>query len=175
MSLAEAKFSPIDILINNAANDKRHSLDSLSPEDWDDAFNVNLKPHFFSAQYATLHMIANKQGCIINMGSNSALLGLTGYPAYVSAKAGIIGLTKALARELGPHNIRVNALIPGWVLTERQREEHLTPEALAECLAQQSLKSTIEEADISNAALFLASQASAMMTGQAMVIDGGRA
>ena len=101
-------------------------------------------------------------------------MGLAGYASYVTAKAGIIGLTKALARELGPHDIRVNALIPGWVLTERQKELWATPEAIEECLDQQSLKRTISEEDISNAALFLASNASAMMTGQSLIIDGGR-
>ena len=103
-----------------------------------------------------------------------ALLGLSGYPAYVTAKAGILGLTKALARELGSHNIRVNSLIPGWVMTERQKRLWVTPEALQECLDQQCLKTTISEADVANSALFLASTASAMITGQSLIIDGGR-
>jgi NAD(P)-dependent dehydrogenase (short-subunit alcohol dehydrogenase family) len=113
-------------------------------------------------------------GSIINMGSNSSLLGLAGYPAYVAAKAGIVGLTKALARELGTSNIRVNALLPGWVMTERQRDLWVTPEALQECLSQQCLKSTLSGVDVAQAALFLASNASAMISGQALVVDGGR-
>jgi NAD(P)-dependent dehydrogenase (short-subunit alcohol dehydrogenase family) len=135
--------------------------------------NTNLRPHFFTAQ-ACLADMKEHGGSIINLGSNSAILGLAGYASYVTAKAGIIGLTKALARELGPHEIRVNALIPGWVLTDRQRELWATPEAVEECLAQQSLKRTISEEDVSNSALFLASDASAMITGQSLIIDGGR-
>jgi NAD(P)-dependent dehydrogenase (short-subunit alcohol dehydrogenase family) len=135
---------------------------------------VNLRPHFFTAQAARQGMKSSGGGSIINMGSNSSLLGLAGYPAYVAAKAGIVGLTKALARELGTSNIRVNALLPGWVMTERQRDLWVTPEALQECLSQQCLKSTLSGVDVAQAALFLASNASAMISGQALVVDGGR-
>ncbi|MBL4826375.1 MAG: SDR family oxidoreductase, partial [Spongiibacteraceae bacterium] len=126
---AEEKYSSADVLINNAARDTRHALEEFTPQQWDDSLNTNLRPHFFSAQAVAAGMKKNKLGSIINVSSNSALLGLSGYPAYVSAKAGIIGLSKALARELGPHNIRVNALIPGWVMTERQKRLWVTPEA----------------------------------------------
>ena len=164
----------IDVLINNAARDTRHTLEELSVDAWDTSLNTNLRPHFFSTQTAAKYMKAKGQGSIINLGSNSSMLGLAGYPAYVAAKAAIIGLSKALARELGPDNIRVNTLIPGWVMTERQKELWVTPEALAECLAQQCLKTTISEEDCANSALFLASKASAMITGQALIIDAGR-
>lgn len=167
------KFGPISILINNAARDDRHEIDPYSAEDWDNSLSINLRPHFFTVQ-ACLDDLKANSGSIINLGSNSAILGLEGYASYVTAKAGIVGLTKALARELGPHNVRANVLVPGWVLTDRQKELWATPEAIEECLAQQSLKRTIEEADIANAALFLASSVSAMMTGQSMIIDGGR-
>ena len=120
-------------------------------------------------------MRAGGGGSIINVGSNSANLGLAGYPVYVAAKAGIVGLTRALARELGPHNIRVNALIPGWVMTRRQKTRWATPEAIAECLEQQCLKRTIAGSDIAQAALFLAANASSMITGQSLIVDGGRA
>ncbi|MBT8141222.1 MAG: SDR family oxidoreductase, partial [Gammaproteobacteria bacterium] len=103
-----------------------------------------------------------------------ALLGLAGYASYVTAKAGIIGLSKALARELGPDNIRVNTLIPGWVMTARQKELWVTPEAIEQCLSEQSLKRSIEVQDVTQPALFLASQASAMITGQMLIVDGGR-
>ncbi|MGL6162140.1 SDR family NAD(P)-dependent oxidoreductase [Microbulbifer sp.] len=174
--VAEAvqEIGPIDVLINNAARDTRHTLDEFTPEDWDQSINTNLRPHFFTAQAVAAGMRGKGQGSIINVGSNSSLLGLSGYPAYVTAKAAIIGLTKALARELGPDNIRVNALIPGWVMTERQKELWVTPEALQECLDQQCLKDTISEEDCANSALFLASRASRMITGQSLVIDGGR-
>lgn len=168
-----AKFGPITVLINNAARDQRHDVDTYSADSWNDSMDTNLRPHFFTAQ-ACLPDMKKSGGSIINLGSNSAILGLAGYASYVTAKAGIVGLTKALARELGPDSIRVNALVPGWVLTERQKELWATPEAVKECLAQQSLKRTVSEEDVANSALFLASNASAMITGQSLVIDGGR-
>ncbi len=171
---ANAEFGGIGVLINNAASDRRFELQAISPKDWDQSMNINLRPHFFSSQAVAPIMQGQKHGSIINIGSNSALLGLTGYPAYVAAKSGIIGLTKALARELGADNIRVNSLIPGWVMTDRQQRDQVTPEALQECLDQQCLKSTISEEDVSNSALFLASRASGMITGQCLIIDGGR-
>jgi galactose dehydrogenase len=171
---ARERFGAIRVLINNAARDDRHTLESLSLENWDDSLNTNLRPHFFAAQAAAPDM-RETGGSIINVGSNSANLGLSGYPAYVTAKAGIIGLTRALARELGPDNIRVNALIPGWVMTERQKKLWVTPDALQQCLAEQSLKSTITGGDIADAALFLASARARMITGQSLIVDGGRA
>ncbi len=167
------EIGPVSVLINNAARDQRHDVETYSADSWDDSMDTNLRPHFFTAQ-ACLRDMKKAGGSIINLGSNSAILGLAGYASYVTAKAGIIGLTKALARELGPDGIRVNALVPGWVLTERQKQLWATPEAVEECLAQQSLKRTIAEEDVSNAALFLASNVSAMITGQSLIIDGGR-
>lgn len=164
---------PISVLVNNAARDDRHDILSLDEAAWDNSFAINLRPHYFTVQACAEDMKASG-GSIINLGSNSANLGLAGYPAYVAAKAGIVGLTKALARELGTHGIRVNALIPGWVMTERQKELWATPEAVEACLRDQSLKKTISEGDIANAALFLASEASSMMSGQSLIVDGGR-
>lgn len=170
---AREAFGPIGVLINNAARDDRHDVTSLDEEGWDNSMAINLRPHYFTVQACADDMKA-AGGSIINMGSNSVNLGLAGYPAYVAAKAAIVGLTKALARELGEHNIRVNALIPGWVMTERQKQLWATPEAVDACLKEQSLKRTINKADIANAALFLASDASSMMSGQSMIVDGGR-
>lgn len=175
MDAASQAHGGIDVLINNAARDTRHSVEDLDVASWDDSLNTNLRPHFFTVQNAARSMKAKGEGAIINVGSNSANLGLGGYPAYVTAKAAIIGLTRALARELGPSGIRVNALIPGWVMTQRQKDLWVTREALDECLAQQCLKRTIDGEDVAQAALFLASQASAMMTGQSVIMDGGRA
>jgi galactose dehydrogenase len=172
--LAE-RMGPITVLINNAARDDRHTLEGLDPAGWDDLINTNLRPYFFTAKAVAAPMRTARRGSIINMGSNSANLGLGGYPAYVTAKAGIVGLTKALARELGPDGIRVNALIPGWVMTARQLALWATPAARAECLAQQGLKRMVEGSDIAAAALFLASEAAAMITGQSLIVDGGRA
>lgn len=162
------------VLINNAARDDRHSLAELTVEGWDDSLNTNLRPYFFAAQHVAAAMSSAGAGTILNIGSNSANLGLSGYPAYVTAKAAIVGLTRALARELGPRNIRVNALLPGWVMTERQTKYWVTPQKLQECLDQQSLKTTIAGEDVADAALFLASRAAATITGQALVVDGGR-
>ncbi|TQV89222.1 SDR family NAD(P)-dependent oxidoreductase [Aliikangiella coralliicola] len=175
IKLIISKIGEIDILINNAANDARHNLENFTAQQWDESLNVNLRPHFFTAQAVTQGMKKKQGGSIINIGSNSALLGLSGYPAYVAAKAGIVGLSKALARELGSDGIRVNTLIPGWVMTEKQRKLWATPEAVEQCLAEQCLQSTISEQDVANAALFLASTASKMITGQMIVVDGGRA
>ncbi len=164
----------VSILVNNAASDARHTLGDFSSDDWDASLNTNLKPHFFTAQAVAKNMQKAGGGAIINLSSNSYMLGLEGYPAYVTAKAGIMGLTKALARELGYHNIRVNCLIPGWVMTERQKELWVTDDSLSECLEQQSLKTAILPEDIVAPCLFLASNAARMMTGQALIIDGGR-
>lgn len=160
------------VLINNAARDTRHSLSELTVEAWDDSFATNLRPFFFAAQAVAERMVPGST--IINIGSNSAILGLTGYPAYVTAKAAITGFTRALARELGVRGIRVNGLVPGWVMTERQKALWVTPEALQDCLDQQSLKDTITGEDIAEVALFLASRAARMITGQSLIVDGGR-
>ncbi|GGD60200.1 SDR family NAD(P)-dependent oxidoreductase [Lacimicrobium alkaliphilum] len=164
----------LHILINNAASDSRHRLQELTPQQWDLLQSVNLRPHFFTAQ-AALPWLKQQGGSIINMGSNSALLGLTGYPAYVAAKSAIIGLSKTLARELGTDAIRVNSLIPGWVMTERQKKLWATQDAVNDCLKEQAIKSTISEQDVAAAALFLASDASRMISGQSLIVDGGRA
>lgn len=172
---ASAAHGAISVLINNAARDDRHSVAETTAESWDDAMNTNLRPYFFSSQLVAAAMAGLANASILNIGSNSALLGIAGYPAYVTAKAGIIGLTRALARELGPQGIRVNALIPGWVLTERQKQLWVTPAALQECLDQQCLKRAIQGPDIAGPALFLASRSAAMISGQSLVVDGGRA
>lgn len=165
---------PIDILLNNAARDTRHTVEAWSVEDWDDSIATNLRPSFFAVQAVASGMKKRKSGAIINVGSNAWHLGLSGYPTYVAAKAAIAGMTKALARELGPSGIRVNSLVPGWVLTERQKRLWANDADVQDCLAQQSLKESLSGWDMAAPALFLASSASAMMTGQELVVDGGR-
>lgn len=167
-------FGSIDILINNAARDTRHTISDLSVEEWNNSIATNLRPQFFSIKAVVDDMKKSGGGSIINLGSISSKLGLEGYPAYVTAKAGIIGMTKSLARELGPKKIRVNALIPGWVLTQRQKDLWITEEALKECLDSQSIKRPLSGWDMAAPALFLASSASEMMTGQELIVDGGR-
>lgn len=175
IDLAARRFGAVEVLVNNAARDDRHTLDSFDAAAWDDSINTNLRPHFFSAKAVAPGMRAQKSGSIINIGSNSVNLGLAGYPAYLAAKAGIVGLTRALARELGSSGIRVNALVPGWVLTRRQTALWATPAAVQSCMEQQCLKRSVTGMDIAAAALFLASDSAAMISGQALVVDGGRA
>lgn len=173
MAEAAAAHGPITVLVNNAANDTRHNLAGVTVEDWDRGQAINLRPHFFTAQAAAPGMKATGGGSIINFSSISYMMGNAGYPGYVAAKAGITGLTRGLARELGPDNIRVNALMPGWVLTQRQKDLWVTPEGLAAHIARQCLPEALVERDIVDAVLFLASKTSRMMTGQALVVDGG--
>jgi len=173
MGQAENAHGPITVVVNNAANDARHSINDLTPAQWDQGMDVNLRPHFFSAQAAAGGMKAAGGGSIINFSSISYMMGNAGYPAYVASKAAITGLTRALARELGPDRIRVNALMPGWVLTQRQMDLWASEESLAAHLDRQCLKEHLKARDIVDATLFLASEASRMMTGQALVVDGG--
>ena len=173
MEMAADQHGAITVLVNNAANDTRHDLPGTSVEDWDQGMAVNLRPHFFTAQTAAPGMKAAGGGAIINFSSISYMMGNAGYPGYAASKAAITGLTRSLARELGPDRIRVNALMPGWVLTDRQIELWATPEDLAAHLDRQCLKEHLKPADIVEATLFLASSASRMMTGQALVVDGG--
>lgn len=173
MSQAADLNGDISVLINNAAIDNRHSLSKYSIEDWNCSMNVNLRPYFFTTQAVVDGMKRMGEGSIINLSSISYLMGNAGYPAYVTAKAGIMGLTRALARELGEHNIRVNALLPGWVMTERQKKLWVTPEELKSHLSRQCLKQALKPEDVIGTALFLASDTSKMMTGQALVVDGG--
>lgn len=170
---ARAAHGPIGVLVNNAASDDRHALADYSVADWDHSISINLRPHFFTAQAIAEEMKSAGRGAIVNFSSISYLMGNDGYPAYVAAKAGITGLTRGLARELGPFGIRVNALLPGWVLTQRQKDLWVTPEALAAHIDRQCLKEEIQPDDMVCPTLFLASNASRMMTGQALVIDAG--
>ncbi len=173
MAEAARQNGAITVLVNNAANDTRHTLADTTVDAWDKGQAINLRPHFFSTQTAAPAMIAAGGGSIINFSSISYMMGNDGYPGYVAAKSGITGLTRGLARELGPHRIRVNALMPGWVLTQRQMDLWATPEGLAEFLKRQCLPDHLVERDIVDAVLFLASNTSRMMTGQALVVDGG--
>jgi NAD(P)-dependent dehydrogenase (short-subunit alcohol dehydrogenase family) len=167
-------WGAIRILVNNAANDQRHTLAELTPEAFDQCMAVNLKHHFFAAQAIAPAMGEAGGGSVINMSSNSWMLGLSGYPGYVTAKAGITGLSKALARELGPTKIRVNTVLPGWVMTQKQKDLWLTPNAEAELMQQQALKEKIQPEDVADLVLFLAADDSRMITGQSLVVDGGR-
>ncbi len=170
---ADNAHGPVEVLVNNAAWDNRHTLDELTVEQWDYMQNVNIRHHFFAIQAVAPGMRAAGAGSIINYSSISYMMGNDGYPAYAAAKSGITGLTRALARELGRDNIRVNALMPGWVLTDRQRELWASPEGLQNHIDRQSLKIEIPPEAMVEPTLFLASNASTVMTGQALVVDAG--
>lgn len=173
MTEAQKCHGDIDVLVNNAGNDVRHSVADVTPDQWDFNHAVNLRPYFFTAQFVAPFMSKNGGGAIINYSSISYMMGNEGYAAYVTANAGITGLTRALARELGPQNIRVNAIAPGWVLTQKQLDQWASPEGLEDHLGRQCLKTHLASEDMIGGTLFLASSASKMMTGQVMVIDGG--
>ena len=164
---------PVTVLVNNAANDQRHEMLKVDDAFWDWSIAINLKAYFFAAQAVIPGMKAAGGGSIINFTSISYMFGAAGYPVYTTANSGINGMTRTLAREFGPDRIRVNALAPGWVLTQKQKDLWVTPEGLAAHVARQCLTDTLEPEDIVGGVLFLASRASKMMTGQAMVIDGG--
>ncbi|SHE73078.1 NAD(P)-dependent dehydrogenase, short-chain alcohol dehydrogenase family [Ruegeria intermedia] len=172
MTKAAEAHGPLNVLVNNAANDKRHNLEETTPEFWDWMIAVNLKAYYFACQQAARQM-AETGGSIINFSSISYMMGNAGYPIYTTANAGITGMTRSLARELGPKNIRVNALAPGWVLTQKQLDMWATPEDLAAHMDRQCLKEHLSPDDMIAPTLFLASTASRAMTGQCMVVDGG--
>ena len=167
------KNGPIDVLINNAANDQRHSIDEVTEEFWDNRMNVNLKHFFFAIQAVKNSMIENKNGSIINMGSVSWMMGEGGMPAYTTAKAAILGLTRSFARDLGEHNIRVNSVVPGSIATERQVKMWLTPEYKKFILAKQCLKRQLLPADVARMILFFSSDQSSGCTNNYYMIDAG--
>jgi NAD(P)-dependent dehydrogenase (short-subunit alcohol dehydrogenase family) len=164
---------PISVLVNNAANDARHSTLDTDPAAWRKSLAVNLDPYFFATQAVVPMMTAQGGGAIINFSSISYMLGMSDMPGYTAANAAITGMTRGHAREFGADGIRVNAVAPGWVLTERQMRLWATPESLAEYLSRQCLPRHLVAEDITGPVLFLASEASAAITGQCIAVDGG--
>lgn len=162
---------PLNVLVNNAANDMRHDAMAITEEIWDAQQAINFKAYFFACQKAA-EVMAPK-GSIINYTSITYLMGSAGMSPYVSANAGIMGMTRALAREWGPKGIRVNAIAPGWVLTEKQETMWATPESKAAFLDKQCLREFMRPEDMVGGTLFLASSTSAMITGQTIAIDAG--
>jgi D-xylose 1-dehydrogenase len=173
VSQVRSQLGPIRVLINNAAHDERHAIERVTPEYWDDRFAVNLRHQFFAAQAVAPDMAAAGGGTIINFGSTSWLVGQGGMPAYLSAKAAIAGLTRALARDFGPMNIRVNCIVPGWIMTERQVRLWLTPEGEQELLRRQCLKRKLLPEDVARVVLFFAADDSGACTSQSYIVDGG--
>ncbi len=163
----------IKVLVNNAAWDDRHDIDTVTSDYWDANHAVNLKPVFFVTQAALPQLRLADGASIINFSSISYLLNMGELPAYAAAKAGIVGLTKSLAGRLGPENIRVNAILPGMIVTERQKELWLTDASISQTMARQCLQRVLTADDIVGPCIFLASSASAAMTAQTIIIDGG--
>lgn len=169
----EARLGVIRVLVNNAGNDARHALEEVTPDDWDRCLAVNLRHQFFATQAVVPGMKKARHGSIINLSSISWIIPSTGLPVYVTAKAAIVGLTRTLAHELGPHNIRVNCVLPGAILTERQEKLWFTDAYRAEILRNQALKRMILPEEVARLVLFLAADDSAAITSQSYVIDGG--
>lgn len=171
--LRDALGGGFTVLVNNAARDDRHAIDAITPEYWDERMATNLRHQFFCAQAVKDDMIAAGGGSIINMSSNSFLLGQGGMPAYTAAKSAVIGLTRALARDLGPHHIRANTVYPGWIMTERQLKLWMNPEADAKRAAGQCIPDRLHPADVARMVLWLAADDSALVTAQDFIVDGG--
>jgi NAD(P)-dependent dehydrogenase (short-subunit alcohol dehydrogenase family) len=169
----EAQQDGIGVLINNAGKDDRQAVASIEPADWRRMLGLNLDHHFFASQAVAPGMAARGAGSIIMLGSVSWMRGRPGMAGYTTAKAAVNGMTRTLAREYGPQGIRVNCIVPGAILTERQKELWLTPELDAEYIALQSLKFRLTAEHVARMALFLASDESAGCTGANFIVDGG--
>lgn len=166
-------FGGLKVVVNNAAWDDRHDFDTVTEAYWDNNIAVNLRPAFFVSQAAAPYLRAGGGGAIINFSSIAFLLNMPEIPVYETAKAGIIGMTKALAGKLGDDNIRVNAILPGMVITERQKALWVSDAAAEAHRLQQALKFTLQPEDLVGPCLFLASDCSAAITAQSLIVDGG--
>jgi D-xylose 1-dehydrogenase len=168
-----ARLGPITVLLNNAANDQRHSIEATTPASWDAGIAVNLKHQFFAARKVSTDMKAAGGGSIINFGSMSWKAKQGGMPVYTTSKAAVQGLTRSLARDLGPFNIRVNTLVPGWVMTDRQIRLWLDEAGRADIARNQCINQPLMPMHVASMALFLAADDSAMCTAQDFIVDGG--
>ena len=166
-------LGPIAVLVNNAANDMRHDWQGETPESFDARLAVNLKHQFFAIQAVAPAMIAAGGGSIVNFGSISWRIGMGGMPGYTASKAAIEALTRSFARDLGPHRIRVNCVLPGWVMTKRQLELWVDENADRTIKQRQCLPDRVQPDDLARMVLFLASDESRMVTSQNFVVDGG--
>ncbi|MEL6784042.1 MAG: SDR family oxidoreductase [Pseudomonadota bacterium] len=166
-------FGPIGVLVNNAAHDQRHKWQDVTSDYWDERIAINIKHQFFAAQAVAPGMKELGGGSIINMGSTSWMIGNGGMACYTASKSAVLGLTRSLARDLGPDNIRVNSIAPGWIITERQRENWLDEAGKEAIFRQQCLKRYLVEDDIARPVLFFASDEAGACTNQSYIVDGG--
>ena len=162
------------MLVNNAARDDRHGWEEVTSDYFDERVATNLKHFFFAIQAVAPKMIgAGKGGSIINLGSNSWWEAVGGMPVYTTSKAAVHGLTRGMARDLGPHRIRVNTVVPGWIMTERQKQLWATPEALEKHRQNQCLPDLIDPVYVARMVLFLASDDAAMCTANDFMVEAG--
>jgi NAD(P)-dependent dehydrogenase (short-subunit alcohol dehydrogenase family) len=169
----EGALGPATVLVNNAARDDRHPWQEVTPEYYDERIATNLRHMFFAIQAVAPGMIAAGKGSIINFGSNSWWEASGGMPVYTSSKAAVHGMTRSFARDLGKHRIRVNTVVPGWIMTERQKQLWVTPEALGRHLRRQCLPDPIEPVYLARMVLFLASDDAAMCTANNYMVEAG--
>jgi NAD(P)-dependent dehydrogenase (short-subunit alcohol dehydrogenase family) len=169
----EERLGPVRALVNNAGNDQRHRFDEITPEDWDGSQAVNIRQQFFVAQAVVPGMRGAGGGTIVNLSSTAWMVGIPILVPYTAAKAAVIGLTNSLGAALGEHDIRVNAIAPGAVMTKRQMELWYTPEDKARAVARQAIRRDITEDHIADAVLFLSADDSQMITKHCLTIDGG--
>lgn len=167
------RFGRIDVLINNAAHDERHDTLEVTEEYWDGRIAVNLKHQFFAAQAVLPDMKATGKGAIVNLGSCSWVIGQGGMAAYTASKSAVLGLTRSLARDFGEFGVRVNAIAPGWIMTERQLELWVTPETEKSIYENQCLKRPLVPDDIARVVVFMSSDEAGAITNQHHIVDGG--
>ena len=171
---AQNEMGAIEVLVNNAASDDRHTWEDMTPDYWDNRMNTNLRHYFFAIQAAVPSMIEAQSGSIINIGSSSYMMQEDFFPGYAIAKSGVEGITRTMARTFGPHNVRVNTVLPGWCATEKQLSMWWTAEGEAQTLEDQALKRRIYPDEFAQMVLWLAADDGAACTAQSFMVDGGR-
>lgn len=173
IAAVKSRLGPVQILINNAAHDERHPTETVTEEIWDSRIAVNLKHQFFCSQAVLPDMKIAGAGAIVNLGSVSWMIAQGNMAAYTASKSGVIGLTRSLARDYGQYGIRVNAVAPGWIMTQRQLDKWLTPAGEAQLMERQCLKRRLQPAEVAKFIVFLASEEASACTSQHYVVDGG--
>ena len=167
------ELGPAHVLVNNAAQDDRHDWREVTADYWDERMATNIRHMFFAIQAVAPAMIERGAGSIVNLGSNSWWEAGAGFPAYATAKSAVHGLTRTMARELGDHRIRVNTVVPGWIMTQRQKDLWVTPEALAKQVDRQCLPDPIDPVYVARMVVFLASDDAAMCSAGNFMVEGG--
>lgn len=167
-------FGSIQTLVNNAANDDRHTWEDVTPEYWDDRLNTNLRHYFFTIQAVAPQMLEAEHGSIVNIGSSSYMIQEDQFPGYAIAKSGVEGITRTMARTFGPHGVRMNTVLPGWVVTDRQLEKWWDEEGEAGTMNDQAIKRRIYPREFAQMVLFLSADDGAACTAQEFLVDGGR-